>query len=390
MKWLLVTAPVLLVGAGLALMILAPRTTFEDAQVGGPTDALAAALSATVTCPGEISWPTIVLPGTGNEPAGGPEDGAGVFLTSGVLSGLEPSPAGLRLTIAAGPAQEIEAELVNPACATGNTALRPLLESAWSSWTRPCTGCEWTAREGSLITVGTVDALAGGEQMRAIVAITFDGCAEQPPAAAGGTTAGGGEPAGTAGPPADSTPLPGGIQDHEPTAEAEAGTSTAEAATPVPGTPPDPASAGTTPAPGTAAPGTTATSVVCGTVPAATPTEPASGEPTQPVLTPAVPTPTPGSGSSGETLTIESYTARVARGDEASVTVLWRPGAQCEIKYRTPSGTVSRAAGLSPVVLDSAGRGGWTWNVSARTSPGTGSVTVTCGSQEVSAAIEIV
>ena len=53
--------------------------------------------------------------------------------------------------------------------------------------------------------------------------------------------------------------------------------------------------------------------------------------------------------------------------------------------------TVRRAAGLSPIALGADGRGGWVWNVSARTSPGTGTVTVTCsGDQSVSAAVEIV
>jgi glutaminyl-tRNA synthetase len=79
----------------------------------------------------------------------------------------------------------------------------------------------------------------------------------------------------------------------------------------------------------------------------------------------------------------------ITPGRDASAAVQAPPGTQCSIVYIVPSGGRSTAQGLVPKVADSAGRITWTWLISGDTGRGTGSVRVTCGAQEISAAITI-
>lgn len=76
-------------------------------------------------------------------------------------------------------------------------------------------------------------------------------------------------------------------------------------------------------------------------------------------------------------------------GGHASASVSTAPGANCTISYVTPAGTHSTAQGLIPKTADATGSVSWTWNIGGNTRPGTGTVTVTCGSVSASAAITI-
>jgi hypothetical protein len=73
----------------------------------------------------------------------------------------------------------------------------------------------------------------------------------------------------------------------------------------------------------------------------------------------------------------------------ASVTIQATPGAECSIRYITPHGTISRAAGLDNQLADSGGKASWTWKIGSKTEPGTGRVTVTCGGASATASIGI-
>jgi micrococcal nuclease len=76
-------------------------------------------------------------------------------------------------------------------------------------------------------------------------------------------------------------------------------------------------------------------------------------------------------------------------GGYASVEVRTNPGADCSIRYVTPHGTISRAAGLVNQTADSDGNVSWTWKIGSHTEPGTGSVTVTCNGSSATTAISI-
>jgi hypothetical protein len=70
-----------------------------------------------------------------------------------------------------------------------------------------------------------------------------------------------------------------------------------------------------------------------------------------------------------------SFTAKVAAGDSASLTVAVAPRARCTIKVVYSTGP-SRAAGLH---AKSGGKIAWTWRVGSNTKPGLWPVTVDCG-----------
>ncbi len=99
------------------------------------------------------------------------------------------------------------------------------------------------------------------------------------------------------------------------------------------------------------------------------------------------PTATATTAAAGTTIT--SLTSPIKRGNMASLTAHTSPGAYCSITYITPSGTTSTAAGLFAQYADGAGNVTWTWLISGNTNPGTGSVTVYCGSQVATASITI-
>lgn len=79
-----------------------------------------------------------------------------------------------------------------------------------------------------------------------------------------------------------------------------------------------------------------------------------------------------------------------APGERASVTIRTDPvGVECRIRYQTPNGTDSDAAGLEPGTTRGSGTYSWEWTIGASTEPGTGSVTVFCGDDSATSDIEI-
>jgi hypothetical protein len=77
-------------------------------------------------------------------------------------------------------------------------------------------------------------------------------------------------------------------------------------------------------------------------------------------------------------------------GDLATAAMHTTPGASCSIVYIHPSGKVSTQGGLTPKAAGADGSVSWTWLISPQTVPtGTGTVTVTCGSDKESASITI-
>lgn len=359
MRWLLAAVPVLLGGGGITLMSFAPEFEPIEGRASGEASTLTSVLSATVTCPGEIAWPDVLLAEQGDGESTGNETPRGLTVASGTLVSLEESVTGLTMVIADADGVPTEANLVNPACVPpGASGFSSLVAAAWTSWTRPCDSCDWTARIGVPLTVGLVSATVGEQGIQPVVALIFEGCAEKTPSIDQGSPSPTLTPETSPSPPTESpTPTATSTLPNPPvsTAVAEA-TATEPCDTPM------------TPEP---SPSGTATS----TVPAATVTtnDPA---PTSPPPIAEV--------------SVVSYTAQVARGDDAAITIDGPAGASCEIRYKTPSGTTSKASGLSAKSIPSDRQVTWRWGVSSRTSPGTGSITVTCAGSVVSLPIEIV
>lgn len=79
-----------------------------------------------------------------------------------------------------------------------------------------------------------------------------------------------------------------------------------------------------------------------------------------------------------------------APGTVASATMHASPGAVCSITYTHPSGQASVADGLSPKTVGADGTVSWSWAISNQTIPGTGTVAVTCGSDQATVPIVIV
>lgn len=78
-----------------------------------------------------------------------------------------------------------------------------------------------------------------------------------------------------------------------------------------------------------------------------------------------------------------------APGTVASATMHASPGASCSITYTHPSGQASVADGLGPKTVGVDGTVSWSWAISNRTIPGTGTVAVTCDSDQASVPIVI-
>jgi hypothetical protein len=76
-------------------------------------------------------------------------------------------------------------------------------------------------------------------------------------------------------------------------------------------------------------------------------------------------------------------------GNVATATVQTAPAAPCTIGYVTPRGTQSEAAGLVPKTADAGGKVSWSWLIGGNTTPGTGTVTVTCNGVSASSPITI-
>ncbi len=120
---------------------------------------------------------------------------------------------------------------------------------------------------------------------------------------------------------------------------------------------------------------------------ATTPAAPTAAPTAPPTPVPTAPPPTqpPAVGVS-----ITSITSPVYRGSNATLVAQTSPATNCTIRYTTPAGNPSKAAGLTPKTADANGSVSWTWKIDANTTPGTGTVTVTCNGQSASVNIVIV
>ena len=74
------------------------------------------------------------------------------------------------------------------------------------------------------------------------------------------------------------------------------------------------------------------------------------------------------------------------RGD---VTVKAPAGTECSIVYANPDGEEVQAQGLEPKTATPNGRIQWAWRIEPDTTPGMGTVTVTCGDETIESEIEI-
>jgi hypothetical protein len=90
----------------------------------------------------------------------------------------------------------------------------------------------------------------------------------------------------------------------------------------------------------------------------------------------ASPTPSP---TSSPSKAPAALFVRITASSYGFVEATTLPGASCTARAKLPSGRISTAAGLQPIVV--AGDDGdvsWTYNTSSNTKPGTGTHTVTC------------
>jgi hypothetical protein len=113
--------------------------------------------------------------------------------------------------------------------------------------------------------------------------------------------------------------------------------------------------------------------------PRATPTKAPPAPTKVPATTRAVPTPGKADAKADEVgvsiLTVNGNKP----GRIANVTIQTSPHVECNIVYETPAKQTSTAKGLSQQTADENGRVTWSWQIAQNTTPGKGSVTVTCG-----------
>ncbi len=131
-----------------------------------------------------------------------------------------------------------------------------------------------------------------------------------------------------------------------------------------------------TPPPPTATTGPAPSPVVAATAtPAKAPPATAKAAPT------ARTAPTPGKADSkSDEVSVSILTVNGnLPGRVASVTIQTSPLVECTIVYLDPAKQANPAKGLSPQTANQDGRITWTWLISPQTTPGKGSVTVTCG-----------
>lgn len=81
-----------------------------------------------------------------------------------------------------------------------------------------------------------------------------------------------------------------------------------------------------------------------------------------------------------KTLTIVSVTSPAYRGSNATLVAQTSARAGCSLSVTLPSGAQSQSAGLGSATADSSGRVQWTWKIGTRTTPGTATAVVSCGS----------
>lgn len=88
---------------------------------------------------------------------------------------------------------------------------------------------------------------------------------------------------------------------------------------------------------------------------------------------------------------IEFVTVRDVRaGSTADVIVSTSPGAECTITYVTPDGAEEEVRGLEPKTASGNGRVSWGWKIDPDTTPGDGTVTVTCNGESAETTLTIV
>ena len=98
------------------------------------------------------------------------------------------------------------------------------------------------------------------------------------------------------------------------------------------------------------------------------------------------PLPTPTGTTQGAAFT---SVVTASPGGNASVTVQTTPNASCSIEYITPAGAASLDDGLVTKRADSTGAVSWSWRIGSRSSPGIGTVRVTCDGVQASTNISI-
>lgn len=116
-----------------------------------------------------------------------------------------------------------------------------------------------------------------------------------------------------------------------------------------------------------------------GDPPAATQASGASTEPSEPAT-----------GADSSDGSVEILAVRGGKPNaRADATVRTIPNAECSITYTTPDGDEGQDAGLTPKTASGNGRVSWSWRISPDTTPGTGSVTITCNDVSVEEPIVI-
>ncbi|HET6873587.1 MAG TPA: hypothetical protein VFH70_02350 [Acidimicrobiales bacterium] len=97
----------------------------------------------------------------------------------------------------------------------------------------------------------------------------------------------------------------------------------------------------------------------------------------------------PPANTSGPGLRILSVTSPVRRGATVTLTAQTAPHNSCDLQVTLPSGAQSQSEGLGPATADADGSVHWTWRTGSRTTPGTATAAVTCGSSSASAEFDI-
>ena len=88
-------------------------------------------------------------------------------------------------------------------------------------------------------------------------------------------------------------------------------------------------------------------------------------------------------------VSIVSVTNPAHRGYNATLVARTSARASCNLSVTLPSGAQSQSTGLGGATADSSGRVQWTWRIGTRTTPGTATATVTCGSHTTSRSFTI-
>ncbi|MGZ4189597.1 MAG: hypothetical protein ACXVQ5_07130 [Actinomycetota bacterium] len=83
-------------------------------------------------------------------------------------------------------------------------------------------------------------------------------------------------------------------------------------------------------------------------------------------------------------LKIVSVTSPAYRGSNATLVAQTSARAGCNLSVTLPSGAQSQSTGLGSATADSSGRVQWTWKIGTRTTPGTATAVVSCGSHTAS------